>query len=88
MSGESQRWLQDNPLPPVHTPSPSRSPRLRIEGGELSPPHGHLSLAGIPDEELRKSMQLDKVLERQLRSVPVAEGLRPRLHAFVDALQD
>lgn len=88
MSGESQRWLQDDPLPPIHTPAIVRSPRLHLDRGELSAPHGHLSLSGTTDEQLRKSIRLDEALDKQLRGVPVPEGLSPRLHALVDGLEE
>lgn len=84
MSGESQRWLQDEPVPPVT--NSARPVRLRIEAGELSPPHGHLSLAEVADGGLARSFQLDERIDRRLQTVPVAEGLAARLHALVDTL--
>lgn len=82
MSGESQRWLQDEPVPPVT--NSVRPIRLRVEAGELSPPHGHLSLAGVADSELRRSFQLDELIDSQLQTVPLVEGLESRLHALID----
>ena len=88
MSGESQRWLYDDTLPPPPQLRPAAHQR-RFDVGDHSPPHtGHWSLAESPSEEIQRVSQLDRALECRLRELPLPPHLEASLHALIDTLAD